>query len=147
MGWERSRWCVVRGKGLLSKKKDDPRLSSTVVGGSIQRRGTSLHSIMEFNEDLIGIWSDGAFVWREIWQFWVWVLSLSREPRAGLERRKISFFFAGSPLSLNLSISLLLLWNWSDQLDLRPSLFLCSLARTSFELAFKPLFPLRILIC
>ena len=62
MGWERSRWCVVRGKGLLSKKKDDPRLSSTVVGGSIQRRGTSPHSIMEFNEDLIGIGSDGAFV-------------------------------------------------------------------------------------
>ena len=67
-GMGRSRWFVVRGKGLLSKKKDDPRLSSRVVGGSIQRRGTSLHSIMEFNEDLIGIWSGGAFVWREILQ-------------------------------------------------------------------------------
>ena len=61
-------------EGITFKEKDDPRLSSTVVGGAIQRQGTSLHSIMEFNEDLIGIWSDGAFVWREILQFWVSVL-------------------------------------------------------------------------
>ena len=59
------------GEGItFKKKKDDPRLSSTVVGGSIQRQGTSLHSIMEFNEDLIGSLSGGAFfVWREILQF------------------------------------------------------------------------------